>query len=52
MSLITKTASQFPTRELVLKSMNADPPGLTELRIQNLAVHFSTLQVQPPLPQK
>jgi len=42
----------MPTWEPLLKSMNADPPGLTELRIQNLAAFVKTLQDPPPPHQK
>ncbi|HKM79900.1 MAG TPA: hypothetical protein VJY15_02925 [Candidatus Acidoferrum sp.] len=42
----------MPTWEPLLKSMNADPPGVTEIRIQNLAAYVETLRAQPLLPQK
>jgi mono/diheme cytochrome c family protein len=37
----------MPTWEPLLKSMNGDPPGVTEVRIQSLAAFIRTLQDQP-----
>jgi len=42
----------MPTWEPLLKSMNGDPPGFTEVRIQNLAAYIKSLQDEPPAPRK
>ncbi len=47
-----KGQGYMPTWEPLLKSMNADPPGVTEVRIQNLAEYIKTLQEEPPASQK
>jgi len=36
----------------LLKRMNADPPGVTEVRIQNFAVYAETLQDKPGGPYR
>jgi cytochrome c553 len=38
--------------EPLLKSMNADPPGTTEVRIYNLTEYVHTLQAKPAAPRK
>ncbi len=42
----------MPVWEPLLKSMNGDAPGLTELRIQNLAAYIKNLQVDSTSAQK
>ena len=42
----------MPTWEPLLKSMNGDPPGVTEVRIQNLTDYVKTLQEITPAPEK
>ncbi len=42
----------MPVWEPFLKSMNADAPGVTELRIQNLAKYVRTLQEDSTAAQK
>jgi mono/diheme cytochrome c family protein len=42
----------MPIWEPLLKSMNADPPGVTEIRIQNLAEFVKTIQEDSTAAQK
>jgi len=42
----------MPVWEPLLKSMNADPPGVTEMRIQNLAAYVKILQEESIAAQK
>lgn len=47
-----KGRGYMPTWEPLLKSMNGDPPGVTEVRIQNLTDYVKTLQEITPAPEK
>jgi len=47
-----KGQGYMPTWEPLLKSMNGDPPGVTEIRIQSLAAYIKTLQDLPSGAQK
>ncbi len=47
-----KGQGYMPTWEPLLKSMNGDPPGVTEVRIENLAAYIKILQDEPPASQK
>jgi len=42
----------MPVWEPLLKSMNSDPPGVTEMRIQNLAAYVKILQEESIAAQK
>lgn len=46
----TKGQGYMPIWELLLRSMNADPPDVTEIRIHNLAEYVKTLQHTPAVP--
>jgi len=45
-----KGQGYMPVWEPLLKSMNADPPGVTDVRIQNLAAYIKTLQASQRRP--
>ncbi|MFI5096034.1 MAG: c-type cytochrome [Candidatus Acidiferrales bacterium] len=47
-----KGQGYMPIWEPLLKSMNADPPGVTEVRIQNLVKYVKTLQDEPSVSKK
>ena len=47
-----KGQGYMPIWEPLLKSMNADPPGVTEVRIQNLAAYGRTLQNNAAAPRE
>ncbi|MGB7846705.1 MAG: c-type cytochrome [Candidatus Acidiferrum sp.] len=42
----------MPVWEPLLRSMNSDPPGITEVRIQNLTKYVKTLQSRPAPPHR
>jgi mono/diheme cytochrome c family protein len=42
----------MPVWEPLLRSLNADPPGITEVRIQNLTAYVKTLQGKPTPPYR
>jgi mono/diheme cytochrome c family protein len=45
---LSKRHGYMPVWKPLLKSMNADVEGVTELRIRNLSAYIRTLQVAPP----